>query len=122
MTSPPSTSSPRPRWRRVALLFGVLTAAGVGAVATVPMWADSWVQAYAASKLEKLAGVPVKLARLDVVDFDNVVIEGVELAIGPGTSLTIDHIDVGIDRAALWSGQVVVVRLEAKGGEVVGVV
>ena len=120
MTSPPSTSSPRPRWRRVALLFGVLTAAGIGAVATVPMWADSWVQAYATSKLEKIAGVPVKLARLDVVDFDNVVVEGVELAIGPGTSLTIDHIDVGIDRSALWSGQVVVVRLEAKGGKVVG--
>lgn len=120
MTSPPPTTSPRPRWRRVAVLFGVLTVAAAGAVATIPMWADSWAQAYATSRIEKIAGVPVKLARLDLVDFDSVVVEGVELAIGPGTALTIDRVDVGIDRAALWSGQVVVVRLEATGGAVVG--
>lgn len=120
MTTSLTTSRSRPRWRRVALLFGVLTAAGIGAVATVPMWADSFVQAYAHDRLEKLAGVPVKLARLDLVDFNTVVVEGVELAIGPGTSLTIDHFDVGLDRGSLWSGQVVVVRLEATGGAVVG--
>lgn len=124
MTSPPSsTQSPAPnrfRWRRIAILLGCLTGAAVGAAATIPMWADSWVQAYATAKLEKIAGVPVTIDRLDVEDFDTVVVEGLTLAIGPETSLRIDRIDVGIDRAQLWSGKIAVVRLQATGGALKG--
>ncbi|WAS98708.1 transglycosylase domain-containing protein [Nannocystis punicea] len=124
MTTPEPTKSPRPRWRRIALIGGSLGALLLGGlavgVATFPRWGDSWVHELALERLQKIAGVPVTISRLDLVDFDSVVVEGVELSFGPGSSLTVDRIDVGIDRAALWSGQVVVDRVRAAGGRLTG--
>jgi len=124
MTPPEPTKSPRPRWRRVALVSGIVGAllvVGVaGAVATFPRWGDGWAHQMALERLERLAGVPVTISRLDVVDFDSVVVEGVELTIAEGSSVTVDRIDVAIDRAELWAGRVVVDRVTAAGGRLAG--
>ncbi|MCY1068545.1 transglycosylase domain-containing protein [Nannocystis sp. RBIL2] len=124
MTTPEPTKSPRPRWRRVALIggsLGVLVLGGLAvAVATFPRWGDGWVHEKALERLQKIAGVPVTIARLDLVDFDSVVVEGVTLTFGPDASLTVDRIDIGIDGDALWSGQVVVDRVRAVGGRLTG--
>ncbi|MDC0719803.1 biosynthetic peptidoglycan transglycosylase [Nannocystis bainbridge] len=124
MTTPEPTKSPRPRWRRVALIggsLGVLLLGGLAvAVATFPRWGDEWVQEQAHARLQRIAGVPVTIARLDLVDFDSVVVEGVELKFGPEASLVIDRIEVGLERDKLWSGQIVVDRVKAFGGRLTG--
>lgn len=121
MNSPEPTKSPKPRWRRVALISGVLLVAGVaGAVFTFPRWGDTWVHEMATERLQRLAGVPVTISRLDLVDFDSVVVEGVEIEFGENSSLVVDRVDVGIERDALWSGRVVVTRVDARGGRLIG--
>src|SRR5690348_5392904 len=124
MTTPEPTKSPRPRWRRVALIggsLGVLLLGGLAvAVATFPRWGDAWVQEQAHARLQRIAGVPVTIARFDLVDFDSVVVEGVELKFGPEASLAIDRIEIGLERDKLWSGQVVVDRVKAFGGRLTG--
>ncbi|WP_434415150.1 transglycosylase domain-containing protein [Nannocystis pusilla] len=124
MTTPEPTKSPRPRWRRVALIggsLGVLILGGLAvAAATFPRWGDGWVHEQALERLQRIAGVPVTISRLDLVDFDSVVVEGVTLTFGPDASLTVDRIDIGIDGDALWSGQVVVDRVRAVGGRLTG--
>lgn len=120
MTSPPPTSRSRPRWRRVAIALGCLCLGAGGAVATYPRWADGWVQSYAAERLQKIAGVPATIDRLDVVDYDSIVLEGVTLTIDAETSLKIDRVEVELDREALWSGRAVVVGVRSQGGAVTG--
>ncbi|MCY1058709.1 hypothetical protein, partial [Nannocystis sp. SCPEA4] len=124
MTPPEPTKSPRPRWRRVALVSGIvgsLVLLGLaGAVATFPRWGDGWAHELALERLQRIAGVPVTISRLDVVDFDSVVVEGVELAFAEGSSLTVDRIDVALVRDELWSGRVVVDRVNATGGRLTG--
>lgn len=115
-----TTTRPRRLWRRVAILVACLVAAAGGAVATYPMWADSLVQAMVKTRLERIAGVPVRVDSLDIVDYDSVALAGVELAIDAETSVELSRVDVALDRHALWSGQVVIVRVDVRGGELRG--
>jgi hypothetical protein len=126
MTSPEPPKSPRPRWRRVALvsaaIVGGVVLAAVGAVATFPRWGDGIVRDMALERLERIAGKPVAISSLDLVDFEHVAVEGVEVVFGEGSALVVERVDVALDRDALWSGRVVVKDVSARGGRLAGAV
>ena len=120
MTRNPSPPRPRSRWRYVVVGLGALGALAGGALATYPSWADGLVQSYAGEKLQRLAGVPTTIERLDVVDHDSIVAYGVSLAVAEGTRIRLERVEIELERGALWSGRAVVASARVVGGEVVG--
>lgn len=119
MSNPSSAARTRPRWRRPLIALGCLVVGAGGVVASYPVWADSFVQAAVVERVERLTGGTLTMASFEL-EYSTVAMHDVVLTVGADTTVHLDHVQVTLDRDALWSGRAVVTDVEASGGAVHG--
>ncbi|HFE47189.1 MAG TPA: hypothetical protein ENJ18_17160, partial [Nannocystis exedens] len=115
------TAPPRKSRRWWFLGFGVVAAVGLAfaAVVTAPKWAGSFVEEQIKERAQARLGTEIELGSLEF-DFEHLELRGVNLEIAEGSALTFDEVTVYLVEGSVWNGEVVVDRVETRGGQITG--
>ncbi len=115
-TAPPHKSR---RWWFLGLGVVALAGLAVAAVATAPKWAGSFVEDEIKERAQARLGTELELGSLEF-DFEHLELHDLRIEIAEESALTFAEVTVYLVEGSLWNGEVVVDRVETRGGQITG--